>query len=199
MLILHGLHKDPRTTDLVKWGRKSRVLWSDAPGLEHFLCPIRQPSITQPSTHQILEDPQGARHTGRLCGCRWAKRIQTAYVLVRGERHLTNSHTDVSSPIVVSSVESTQHSLSVDRGWECESREGFPEKMTLGLSLEWWRESPRGRGSGRTFWAEGTAQVESTVVTGSTNLWGPGGRSKWPRDGGELRARSGSEDVVCLW
>lgn len=117
MLILLGVHRGPRTTDLVKQSRKSRVLWSDGLGLEHFLCPIHHPSISQPATHQILENPQGARHPGRLCGYRWAKQIQAAYILVGGGRHLTDSHTNVYSQIVVSDVESRQHSLSVDRGW----------------------------------------------------------------------------------
>lgn len=44
-----------------------------------------------------------------------------------------------------------------------EAKASFPEKMTFGLTLEGWRESPRRRGWGWVLLAEGTARMESSV------------------------------------
>lgn len=76
-----------------------------------------------------------------------------------------------------------QDSLSVDKARDCES----PGKASSRRWHRAWNDtwSPRRRGRSRTFWAEGTAQAESTVVRESTNLCG----TRWQRQVAKWRDR----------
>lgn len=92
MLVVLGPNEHPRTADLVKWSRESRVLWSDGFGLEYFLCPIHHLSCQPLSKFWRPLKVQGSLVGSVVIG---EPSRSGSLRSSEGGRHLTNSHTNV--------------------------------------------------------------------------------------------------------